>query len=237
MTLDLLVEIMFHHRQRFSLQDSGYDGYCPDKSITSIGSASETSSSTEESHYGNTLTSTPNHHCHHQFASSAAIYGRIGQLRGRERPQSVYEKQFGGPVQQMLSSPPMTQSRSQQVSIGQATVINLVKNTNEPPPLPPRPSGGQNGNQPPQNLPPIEPKPQSHVIKHTSTSLPRRRVKKTSTQVDLNSSFTAPSVIKRQSIHDVSGTSLSVFSKPINLSKDDCTVELNTDISTPKVKS
>ena len=73
-----------------------------------------------------------------------------GQLRGggsRERPQSVYEKKFG-PVQQcLLSSPPMTQQRSQQVSIGQATVINLVNNKNSssspsdvstPPPLPPR---------------------------------------------------------------------------------------------------
>ena len=75
-----------------------------------------------------------------------------GQLRGggsRERPQSVYEKKFG-PVQQcLLSSPPMTQQRSQQVSIGQATVINLVNNNKNssssspsdvsiPPPLPPR---------------------------------------------------------------------------------------------------
>ena len=73
-----------------------------------------------------------------------------GQLRGggsRERPQSVYEKKFG-PVQQcLLSSPPMTQQRSQQVSIGQATVINLVNNKNSTfspsdvsilPPLPPR---------------------------------------------------------------------------------------------------
>ena len=102
-----------------------------------MGSASETSSNTEESHYGNNhlITSTPNHHSQHcsqhsqhQFASSAAIYGRIGQLRGghsRERPQSVYEKQFGPVQHSLLSSPPMTQPRSQQVSIGQATVVNL----------------------------------------------------------------------------------------------------------------
>ena len=215
-------------------QDSGYDGYCPDKSITSIGSASETSSATEEGHYGNNLTSTPNAG-YVQFASSAAIYGRIGQLRGRpERPQSVYEKQFGGPVQQLLSSPPattMTKSRSQQVSIGQATVINLVstnKNNTEPPPLPPRPSNGGQSN--PGPAPVTEPKPQQHVIKHTSTSLPRRRVKKSSTAVDLNSSFTSTSVIKRQSIHDVGGTSLSVFAKPI-----DDEVEINTQ-SIPKVR-
>ena len=132
-----------------------------------MGSASETSSNTEESHYGNHhLTSTPNHHSQHcsqhsqhQFASSAAIYGRIGQLRGghsRERPQSVYEKQFGPVQHSLLSSPPLTQPRSQQVSIAKATVVNLVKQspqkpkvesnssavTQQPPPLPPRPSGG-----------------------------------------------------------------------------------------------
>ena len=76
----------------------------------------------------------------------------------RERPQSVYEKQFNGPVQKclQLSSQPVTQQRSQQVSIGQATVINLVSNNKNsssssnnstdhgsvPPPLPPRPAGG-----------------------------------------------------------------------------------------------
>ena len=213
-------------------QDSGYDGYCPDKSITSIGSASETSSATEDSsHYGNNLTSTPNAG-YVQFASSAAIYGRIGQLRGKksERPQSVYEKQFGGPVQQLLSSPPQPSQRSQQVSIGQATVINLVStNKNEPPPLPPRPSGVQNNPGPAPSV--TEPKPQQHVIKHTSTSLPRRRVKKSSTAVDLNSSFTSTSVIKRQSIHDVGGTSLSVFAKPI----DSDEVEINTQ-PIPKVR-
>ena len=213
-------------------QDSGYDGYCPDKSITSIGSASETSSATEDSsHYGNNLTSTPNAG-YVQFASSAAIYGRIGQLRGKksERPQSVYEKQFGGPVQQLLSSPPQPSQRSQQVSIGQATVINLVStNKNEPPPLPPRPSGVQNNPGPAPSV--TEPKPQQHVIKHTSTSLPRRRVKKSSTAVDLNSSFTSTSVIKRQSIHDVGGTSLSVFAKPIDTDE----VEINTQ-PIPKVR-
>ena len=56
-------------------QDSGYDGYCPDKSITSLGSSENASlmssassnASNEESHYGNYV----------GFASTAAIYGRI----------------------------------------------------------------------------------------------------------------------------------------------------------------
>jgi len=266
-------------------QDSGYDGYCPDKSITSIGSSSETSSSTEESHYGNTLTSTPNHQFtnsspNRQFASSAAIYGRIGQLRGggsRERPQSVYEKKFG-PVQQcLLSSPPMTQQRSQQVSIGQATVINLVNNKNSsssspsdvsiPPPLPPRPAAMMVGsarvdlNSSFSATPPkIEPKPQHHVIKHTSTSLPRSHHKKKLKTLNLNivdnnssssnscsnsnssnnnssnvnkektsnhhqqnvnskpSSSNSKSnveLVKRQSFHEVSHSTLSMFTKPI----------------------
>ena len=232
-----------------------------------MGSASETSSNTEESHYGNNhLTSTPNNHpshqphCsqHHQFASSAAIYGRIGHLRGaggshsRERPQSVYEKQFG-PVQQLLSSPPMTQPRSQQqVSIGQATVVNLVKTqqstgactaagtskteSTQPPPLPPRPAGGLNTSF--SNCPPsVEPKPQ--LMKHSSASLPRnthqKKMKKLlieSTSPKLSSSTAA--VVKRQSFHDGSTTSaLSLFSKPILKSLEDA----GEDKSEPKVRT
>jgi len=271
-------------------QDSGYDGYCPDKSITSIGSSSETSSSTEgESHYGNTLTtSTPNNHQfqsspNRQFASSAAIYGRIGQLRGggsRERPQSVYEKQFG-PVQQcLLSSPPMTQQRSQQVSIGQATVINLVNKSSTtsspsdgssvPPPLPPRPNAMMGGtsstaggradlNSSFSTPPKIEPKPQHHVIKHTSTSLPRshhqKKLKKTlfvdnsSSSSNLNNNSAASTnkettnhtannnstksneIVKRQSFHDVSNSTLSMFTKPVLKSLED---EIDINQSPPK---
>ena len=61
-------------------QDSGYDGYCPDKSITSLGSSenaslmssasSSASNEGNESHYGNFNVG---------FASSAAIYGRISR--------------------------------------------------------------------------------------------------------------------------------------------------------------
>ena len=250
-----------------------------------MGSASETSSNTEESHYGNNhlVTSTPNtnhpvssqshhqQHCsqHHQFASTAAIYGRIGHhMRGtgggsRERPQSVYEKQFGPVQHSLLSSPPMTQlSRSQQkhqVSIGQATVVNLVKKTTQqqqnhsgsantiggatsktentqPPPLPPRPAGGLNTSFS-NCLPPSVDSPKPQLMKHSSASLPRnthqKKMKKLlieSTSPKLSSSTAA--VIKRQSFHDGSTTSaLSLFSKPILKSLEDA----GEDKSEPKV--
>ena len=182
----------------------------------------------------------------HQFASSAAIYGRIGQLRGhsnsRERPQSVYEKQFGPVQHSLLSSPPLTQPRSQQVSIAKATVVNLVKQspqkpnvesnssavTQQPPPLPPRPSGG--GLNTSFNPPSVE-KPKPHMMKHSSASLPRnthqRKLKK------LQEASSPGSVIKRQSFHDGNTSSaLSIFSKPILKSLED-SVE---DKPEPKVR-
>ena len=166
----------------------------------------------------------------------------------RERPQSVYEKQFGPVQHSLLSSPPMTQpSRSQQkhqVSIGQATVVNLVKKTTQqqqqnhsgsantiggatsktentqPPPLPPRPAGGLNTSFS-NCLPPSVDSPKPQLMKHSSASLPRnthqKKMKKLlleSTSPKLSSSTAA--VVKRQSFHDGSTTSaLSLFSKPI----------------------
>ena len=192
-------------------QDSGYDGYCPDKSITSLGSSSNaenlsaSSSTTEESHYGNSL----------QFASSAAIYGRIGQTTavGRQgRPQSVYEKASYGHSLSGLhplittspnggsnaspSSPIMSGNLTSHRShvINRATVVNLVQkyqpvppgddddDVNVPPPLPPRPSSMR----PPPPPQTTETKP--HQIKQTSASLPRhRRSKKQVTGSDLGS--------------------------------------------------
>lgn len=198
-------------------QDSGYDGYCPDKSLTSLGSSSNaenlsaSSSTTEESHYGNSL----------QFASSAAIYGRIGQTStmGRQgRPQSVYEKASYGhsmsglhplissPTHLDPSSPIMSGNLSGHRShvINRATVVNLVQkyqpapppDTNEdelsvPPPLPPRPSS-MRPPPPPQST---ETKPQQ--IKQTSASLPRhRRMKKPVPDVGA----------RRDSLHDGGST-------------------------------
>ena len=182
----------------------------------------------------------------------------------RERPQSVYEKQFGPVQHSLLSSPPMTQpSRSQQkhqISIGQATVVNLVKKTTQqqqqnhsgsantiggatsktentqPPPLPPRPAGGLNTSFS-NCLPPSVDSPKPQLMKHSSASLPRnthqKKMKKLlleSTSPKLSSSTAA--VVKRQSFHDGSTTSaLSLFSKPILKSLEDA----GEDKSEPKV--
>jgi hypothetical protein len=189
------------------------------------------------------LTSTPTSTNQHQFASTATIYGRIGgghQLRS-SRPQSVYEKQFGPVQNSLLSTPPIT-ARSQQ-----ATVVNLLVTKNDPPPLPPRPSGSNGLNTSFQSPPKVEPKPQQHVIKQTSTSLPRnhhqKRLKKQLTLAEAKTNTT-----KRQSFHDVSNSTLSMFTKPILLNtsfqqqqqqqqQDESLEEKNRELlSTPKVQ-
>jgi len=185
----------------------------------------------------------------------------------------------------------MTQQRSQQVSIGQATVINLV-NTNKnssasnisstdngsvPPPLPPRPAGGLGASRdlnasfsatvnttPPPKI--IEPKPQHHIIKHTSTSLPRshhqKKLKKTLNLVETNSNCSISSncnnsnnktnnhnsssnnleiktnnsksneIVKRQSFHDVSNSTLSMFTKQSNTGLKSLEDEIDINLTT-----
>ena len=214
-------------------QDSGYDGYCPDKSLTSLGSSSNAenlsaaSSTTEESHYGNSL----------QFASSAAIYGRIGHPVpvGRPgRPQSVYEKASYGHalagLHPLITTPPHPDTSSPIMSgnlpnhrshvINRATVVNLVHkyppvlddqdDLSVPPPLPPRPSTMR----PPPPPQTTENKP--NQIKQTSASLPRhRRPKKlisdlgsnsTSTTTVSTTSSTLNSKSRRESYHDGGST-------------------------------
>lgn len=137
-------------------QDSGYDGYCPgDKSMLSVTSSSEnTSLTSEESHYGN-LAMYNNHRPHNTR---------------NQRPQSVYERQYG-PVQQSLDS-----GRSQQPPqmISQATVVHLVNNRSRqtqtlnsnngiPPPLPPRPA-----HYPSPTVPP--PLPPTHLYSGVSNA-------------------------------------------------------------------
>lgn len=113
----------------------------------------------------------------------------------------------------MSSCTPLTQQqRSQQVS--KATVVHLVKSSSgegqQPPPLPPRPSGGLPSFS--TTLPPVtEPKPQNHIIKHASSSLPRNHIQKRSKK-QLSSTDAS---VKRQSFHDVSNSTLSMFTKPI----------------------
>ena len=126
----------------------------------------------------------------------------------------------------------MTQQRSQH--IGQATVINLVKTENNgPPPLPPRPAGALNTSF--QGPPPIEPKPQKHIIKHASASLPRNHHQKKLKKLEISTinitEDTADKKVKRQSFHDVSNSTLAMFTKPVLKSLEDDIVE-----ATPKVK-
>ena len=143
----------------------------------------------------------------------------------------------------------MTQPRSQQqVSIGQATVVNLVKTqqsgggttavgtskteSTQPPPLPPRPAGGLNTSF--SNCPPsVEPKPQ--LMKHSSASLPRNTHQKKLKKLLLESSPTTSTaaVVKRQSFHDGTTSALSLFSKPILKSLEDA----GEDKSEPKVRT
>ena len=167
-------------------QDSGYDGYCPDKSLNSLGS-SESPSMTED--VINTSTTS------HGSQGSHAIYGHLGLAKSRNRPQSVYEKQFG-PVQQCLQAAEDHQNTlysNRSHIVAQATVVNLVKTSNNvvglpetPPvrPLPPREL--EHGGIPP----PLPPRP-AHIFAsstptkpcktYSSASLPRsshRRAKK-----------------------------------------------------------
>ncbi|XP_040580736.1 uncharacterized protein [Lepeophtheirus salmonis] len=125
-------------------QDSGYDGYCPDKD-----SPDKSISSCED--------------------GSEELYGKF---RVGRRPLPIYEKPFGGPLQQSLVTPLLNGSSSSESQIGlsnprnssqicQATVVNLVKTKEDlsaPPPLPPRPG--------------VPPKENHHL---NCSSLPRKR--------------------------------------------------------------
>ena len=135
-------------------QDSGYDGYCPDKSITSLGSSLNTCSSenaslmssassnashssNEESHYGS---SSAHAHLHPSkrgvgFATTAAIYGRISR-QANCRPTSVYEKQFNGPVQNSLLYP----TDKNLVTSSTSPSPNSSSCSSTPPPIPPPPT-------------------------------------------------------------------------------------------------
>ena len=214
-------------------QDSGYDGYCPDKSMTSLGSSSNTenlsasSSTTEESHYGNAL----------QFASSAAIYGRIGHPVGSRngRPQSVYEKASYGHaltgLHPLITTPPHPESspimsgnlpNHRSHVINRATVVNLVHkfppttgdqdDLSIPPPLPPRPSSMR----PPPPPQTTENKPQT--IKQTSASLPRHRRPKKAISEAVNSGLKSR---RDSSYHDGSESSTNLNGSEVKLDTND----------------
>ena len=136
-------------------QDSGYDGYCPDKSITSLGSSLNTCSSenaslmssassnashssNEESHYGNSSGKMSLSAAQRGvgFATTAAIYGRISR-QANCRPTSVYEKQFNGPVQHSLQ---FSTEKGITVSSTSSSPNSPSSCSSTPPPIPPPPT-------------------------------------------------------------------------------------------------
>jgi len=153
------------HLTFYQDQDSGYDGFCPEKSIYSTGSSDT----------GSVLSSEGSDKVGYHSKADYVIYGRTP---GRPRPQPIYEKHedYSKPATGAISHYGTVSPRAH---IAQATVINLVKTTQPgqrddgPPPLPPRPSSiKEEENQAP---PPPKPKPRSKMITQTTTSLPRRR--------------------------------------------------------------
>jgi len=141
-------------------QDSGYDGFCPEKSIYSTGS-SDTSSVMSSDGQDNL------------YNRDYEIYART---RARPRPTPIYEKHedYSDMKKDSLGHYGTVSPRAH---ISQATVVNLVKTsqppTDLPPPLPPRPTSQKEED---QSLPPFpRSKPRSKVIHQGAISLPRKR--------------------------------------------------------------
>ena len=141
-------------------QDSGYDGFCPEKSIYSTGSSETSSLLSSEG---------PEH-----SGQYPEIYAKP---RVRPRPSPIYEKHGDYRAGQRESLGHYgAVSTTPRAKIAQATVINLVKTRSAspdvPPPLPPRPTFQDA----PHSLPPLpNPKPRNRQILHGAVSLPRKR--------------------------------------------------------------
>ena len=137
-------------------QDSGYDGFCPEKSIYSTGS-SDTSS----------VLSTDG-----GDASYTEVYGRS---RARPRPAPIYEKHcdyWREPAPQHHSTPLAKCQGQLRAQVSQATVVSLAKTLDRPPPLPPRPPPSQER----RELPPVpQDKPRTARIQQGAVSLNRKR--------------------------------------------------------------
>ena len=188
----------------FMDQDSGYDGFCPEKSIYSTGS-SETSSllssdghehhnSSHNSNGSNGVTTSST-----QYPSSEYTFPRA---RGRPRPSPIYEKHSEYGNREALrdnssgNNPTVTSvggngnsinhygtvNSSPRAKIAQATVVNLVKSSarrqESPPCTPPPPLPPRPALHPvsANSLPPI---PSSltkpRQITHGAVSLPRKK--------------------------------------------------------------
>ena len=164
-------------RTLYQDQDSGYDGFCPEKSIYSTGS-SETSS----------VLSSDGQEPREASFRDPETYGKSP---ARPRPSAIYEKHsdychdLRQPTPLHQSTP---QTRSGRATISQATVVTLSKtglNTTGggryqdlPPPLPPRPPPPREEGSVlvPTLVPPIpQSKPRARTITQGAVSLPRKK--------------------------------------------------------------
>ena len=169
-------------------QDSGYDGFCPEKSLYST-TSSDTSSVLSSSEGGEAASPAPAP-APYTSRTDLELYART---RARPRPSPIYEKHSdylspapsSAPLSStLLSSAPgsygslATRGRHQaRAHIAQATVVSLSRHSAPapapepaPPPLPPRPLSPAPS---PAPAPPI--KPSQGRIVSGAISLPRRR--------------------------------------------------------------
>ena len=148
-------------------QDSGYDGFCPEKSLYSTGSSDTSSVMSGDTGGSSAGQDTPGVL---GYNNPGDIYART---RPRPRPAPIYEKHGDYGCGQYGTLAPRGRA-----TIAQATVVNLVKAPpppDVPPPLPPRPltRGDTSGVCDQPQVP--QAKPRSRVIMSGAISLPRRR--------------------------------------------------------------
>ena len=161
-------------RTLYQDQDSGYDGFCPEKSIYSTGS-SETSS----------VLSSDGQEPRDTSFREPETYGKSP---ARPRPSAIYEK-HSDYCQELREPTPLHQStpqtRSGRATISQATVVTLSKTgltsgryQDVPPPLPPRPPPPREEGSivVPTAVPPVpQSKPRNRMIMQGAVSLPRKK--------------------------------------------------------------
>ena len=161
-------------RTLYQDQDSGYDGFCPEKSIYSTGS-SETSS----------VLSSDGQEPRDTSFRDPETYGKSP---ARPRPSAIYEK-HSDYCQELREPTPLHQStpqtRSGRATISQATVVTLSKTglasgryQDLPPPLPPRPPPPREEGSllVPTVVPPVpQIKPRNRMIMQGAVSLPRKK--------------------------------------------------------------
>ena len=163
----------------FMDQDSGYDGFCPEKSIYSTGS-SETSSLLSSDGHENGM-----HHANQYPMSADYTFPRA--RTGRPRPSPIYEKHSEYGNRDMLrdsntssssgvDTSPMpsrnsgsmnhygTVNTSPRAKIAQATVVNLVNKSHNHP----RQYSRQNQSPPCTPPPPLPPRPALHPVSPNS---------------------------------------------------------------------